>query len=128
MRGEPVPAARGLDVALVREHLRARQPMQPGHVVFVHVAEHDELGRFERLADALGDQRRVEGRARVAAAHEHLIAVGILAVLLAEEHANASEIGVRRRAHRSLIVQSPAAVAPRRDGTRRGPTAPVRRS
>ena len=88
---EAGPRARGVEVGLVHLHHRARHAAQPGHVVLVNVAEHDEVDRLERRPDALRDQRRVEGDARVAAFHQHLVAVGVLARLLAQPHRDGAE-------------------------------------
>jgi hypothetical protein len=89
---QALPTARSVDVALVRVHRRLRQAVQPGHVVFVYVAQHHQIGIVQFRADAVGDQRRVEGRASVGAAYDHLVAIGILARLLAEEDADAAEV------------------------------------
>src|SRR5690606_31862075 len=89
---QPGPAAHRFDVAFVDVHCGARQAVQPRHVVLVRVPEHDQLRVVENGADAVRDQRRVERRARVAAADHHLVAVGILARLLAEVDGDSAEV------------------------------------
>ena len=88
---EPVPAARGIRVGLVHVDRRVRQAVQAGHVVLVHVPEHDEISVEELLAQAVRDERRVESRERVRAAHHDLVAVRVLARLLAEVDADRPE-------------------------------------
>ena len=53
-------------------------------------------------ADAVGDDRRVEGGLRVGAAHDDLVGIGIFAVLVAEEDGDAAEIGARNRSGGSV--------------------------
>ncbi len=49
------------------------------------------------VANAVGGDGRVEGGLCVGAAHDDLVAVGILAVLVAEEDRDTAEIGARDR-------------------------------
>ena len=94
--GQPFPAAQGIDIGPVRVHRHARQAVQAGNVVFVHMTEHAQVGPVEGLAHPVGYRRGIEHGQRVGAAHDDLIAVGILAVLVAEEDRDATEIGARR--------------------------------
>ena len=58
--GQPRPAAGGLDIGLVHPDRCARQPVQAGHVVLVHMAQDDNIDAVQCRADAVGHQRRVE--------------------------------------------------------------------
>ena len=73
------PAARRVEIGFVDLHLGFRQPVQAGHVVLVHMAQDHQVRRVECRADVVGHLGCVEGHQRVAAAHDHLVAVGVLA-------------------------------------------------
>ena len=75
--------------------------MQPGHVVFMHMAQHDQIGVVEVGADPVGDRRRVEHHMGVGAAHDNLVAVGVLAVLVTEKNGDPAKIGARREGIRN---------------------------
>ena len=79
-------------------HRRLGQTVQRGHVIFMHMAKDHEIAGIEFRADVVGDDWRIERRLRVGAAHDHLVGIGIFAVLLAEEDGDAAEIGARNRA------------------------------
>ena len=95
---ETCPALRGRQIGDVHMHGRLRQAVQGGHVVLMHVAEDHEVGGVELFADVVGDNRRVEGGLGIGAAHDDLIGIRVFAVLLAEEHRDAAEIGTRNGA------------------------------
>ena len=89
---QAVPALCGGQVGPVHVHRCVRQPVQPGHVVFVHMAQDHQVYVVQRRADVVGDRRRVEGHARVTAVHDDLVAVGVLAGLFAEVDGHRAEL------------------------------------
>ena len=87
-----LPAAGGLHISLMHMHGRARNAMQAAHMIFMDMAEDAQIGVVVGLADAIGYRRRIKHHAAVRAAHDHLIAVGVLAVLFAEKDGDGAKI------------------------------------
>ena len=88
---QAVPRLRGGQVGVVGLHGGARHAVQPGGVVFVHVAQDDAVHLVEFRPDAVGHQRRVERDARISAVHDHLVAIRVLARLAADVNANGAD-------------------------------------
>jgi hypothetical protein len=77
---------------VVHVHRGLRQAVQAGHVVFVHMTQHDGIDAIQRRPDAVGHQRRIEGHAQVRTGHDHLVAVGVLAVAVAEKYGHGADL------------------------------------
>ena len=78
------------------------QAVQTRHVVFVHMAQDDQVHRVQLGADAVGHLGRVKGHAHVSPLHDQLVPVGVFAGLLAQVHPHRTEIQNRGHARVSL--------------------------
>ena len=87
------PAAHRFQVGFVGVDRYAGQSVQARHVVLVHMTEHHQVGVVEVGADPVGHWRRVEHHVGVGAANDDLVAVGVLAVLVAEEDGDPAKVG-----------------------------------
>ena len=98
-------------------HGRTAQAAQRHHVVFMHVAEDDEIDLVQVGPDVARHLGRVEGDARVGALHQHLVAIGVLAGFVALVHPHGAEVqtlhALSLRADDGTLP--PPALSPRRE-------------
>ena len=92
MARQAFPAAGGLEVGLVNMNRYARQPMQPGHMVFMDMTHDHHVGIVKERPNMVGDLGRIEDSARVTAGDDQLVAVRVFAVLFAEADRDRSEL------------------------------------
>ena len=92
MARHAVPGLHRRQVGLVHLHGGVAQAAQRHRVVFVHMAQQHHVGLVQVRPDVQRHARRVEGHAGVAALHDDLIAVGVLAGFITQIDPHGAEV------------------------------------
>ena len=95
-----VPRLGSGQVGLMHLHRGVHQAVQPGHVVFVNMAQDDQVHRVQLGPDAVGHLGCVKGHPHVGPLHDELVAVRVLAGLFTQMHAHRAK--TQNRGHNSL--------------------------